>query len=50
MVRNSQTVKGVSFYGAQHEYVISGSDCGHIFVWHKKGGALLKIMKVCGTT
>lgn len=23
----------MSFYGADDEYVISGSDCGHVFVW-----------------
>ncbi|KAF3791362.1 DDB1- and CUL4-associated factor 8 [Nymphaea thermarum] len=42
--RNSQTVKGVSFFGPNDEYVISGSDCGHIFMWRKKGGELLRIM------
>lgn len=42
--RNSQTVKGVSFFGPNEEYVVSGSDCGHIFVWKKKGGDLLRMM------
>ncbi|KAL6982282.1 hypothetical protein U1Q18_049347, partial [Sarracenia purpurea var. burkii] len=35
--RNSKTVKGVSFFGPHDEYVMSGSDCGHIFIWKKKG-------------
>lgn len=42
--RNSQTVKGVSFFGPNDEYVVSGSDCGHIFIWKKKGGELLRVM------
>jgi len=28
-------VKGVNFYGARSEYVVSGSDCGNVFLWHK---------------
>jgi WD repeat-containing protein 42A len=28
-------VKGVNFYGRNSEYVISGSDCGHVFIWDK---------------
>jgi len=31
--RNSNTVKQVSFLGARSEYVVSGSDCGHLFIW-----------------
>ncbi|KAL7115674.1 hypothetical protein ACP275_04G196800 [Erythranthe tilingii] len=42
--RNSQTVKGVSFFGPNDEYVLSGSDCGHIFIWKKKGGELVRLM------
>lgn len=42
--RNAQTVKGVSFFGPGDEYVLSGSDCGHIFVWRKKGGKLIRLM------
>ncbi|XP_026403114.1 DDB1- and CUL4-associated factor 8-like [Papaver somniferum] len=41
--RNSQTVKGVSFFGHSDEYVVSGSDCGHIFIW-KKSGELVRLM------
>ncbi|KAK1589151.1 hypothetical protein Q3G72_030966 [Acer saccharum] len=42
--RNSQTVKGVNFFGPNDEYVLSGSDCGHIFIWEKKGGKLVRLM------
>lgn len=42
--RNSQTVKGVSFFGPNDEYVASGSDCGHVFIWKKKGGELVRLM------
>ncbi|OMO71173.1 hypothetical protein CCACVL1_18388 [Corchorus capsularis] len=42
--RNAQTVKGVSFFGPNDEYVMSGSDCGHIFIWKKKGGKLVRLM------
>jgi len=28
-------VKGVNFYGLKSEFIISGSDCGHVFVWDK---------------
>jgi len=30
------TVKGVNFYGPKSEYVVSGSDCGNVFLWDKK--------------
>jgi len=43
--RNAQTVKGVNFFGANTEYVVSGSDCGRIFIWKKKGGQLVHLMK-----
>ncbi|WCJ41117.1 DDB1- and CUL4-associated factor 8 [Euphorbia peplus] len=42
--RNSKTVKGVSFFGPNDEYVMSGSDCGHIFIWKKRGGKLVRLM------
>ncbi|KAH3715481.1 hypothetical protein DPMN_058192 [Dreissena polymorpha] len=34
--RNNQTVKGVNFYGSKSEFIVSGSDCGHIFLWDKE--------------
>jgi len=30
--RNAQIVKGVNFFGPNTEYVVSGSDCGRIFI------------------
>lgn len=42
--RNSQTIKGVSFFGPKDEYVMSGSDCGNIFIWKKKGAKLVRVM------
>ena len=41
--RNAQTVKGVNFFGPNTEYVVSGSDCGRIFIWKKKGGQLVAL-------
>ncbi|XP_075252178.1 uncharacterized protein LOC142344426 isoform X3 [Convolutriloba macropyga] len=34
--RNNQTVKGVNFLGPDSEYVVSGSDDGHIYIWEKE--------------
>ena len=36
--RNHHTVKGVSFFGLNDEWVISGSDCGHFYFWNTKTG------------
>ncbi|XP_020874360.1 DDB1- and CUL4-associated factor 8 isoform X1 [Arabidopsis lyrata subsp. lyrata] len=43
--KNSETVKGVNFFGPRSEYVVSGSDCGRIFIWRKKGGELIRVME-----
>lgn len=43
--RNEETVKGVSFFGPQAEYVASGSDDGRIFVWDKKTAKLVNLMQ-----
>ena len=29
-------VKGVNFFGPCSEYIVSGSDCSHVFIWDKK--------------
>lgn len=42
--RNLQTVKGVSFLGLDDEFVASGSDCGHLFVWSKRDGRLRRML------
>jgi len=42
---NSQTVKGVNFYGPNSEFVVSGSDCGHIFFWDKEGEDIVHMVE-----
>ncbi|KAK9487941.1 WD40-repeat-containing domain protein [Lipomyces starkeyi] len=41
---NVQTVKDVNFFGADDEYVMSGSDSGHLFVWDKSTGRIVQIL------
>ncbi|XP_077175174.1 DDB1- and CUL4-associated factor 8 isoform X2 [Paroedura picta] len=43
--RNSTTVKGVNFYGPKSEFVVSGSDCGHVFLWEKASCQVVQFMK-----
>ncbi|KAG9133326.1 hypothetical protein Leryth_024878 [Lithospermum erythrorhizon] len=43
--RNFETIKGVYFFGPKCEYVMSGSDCGRIFIWKKKDGELIRVME-----
>ncbi|RYH25831.1 hypothetical protein EON65_15165 [archaeon] len=43
--RNSDTVKQVNFLGGQSEFVVSGSDCGHIFIWDTVTSRLVKVLK-----
>lgn len=43
--RNNQTVKGVNFYGPHSEFVVSGSDCGNIFLWDKDTENIVQFMK-----
>ena len=31
--------------GVADEFVVSGSDCGHIFIWSKQDGKLQKLVK-----
>lgn len=42
---NVKTVKDVNFFGLQDEYVVSGSDSGHVFIWDKKTSNLVNILK-----
>lgn len=42
---NIKTVKDVNFFGLQDEYVVSGSDSGHLFIWDKKTSELVNILK-----
>ncbi|KAK9238062.1 WD40-repeat-containing domain protein [Lipomyces kononenkoae] len=41
---NVQTVKDVNFFGADDEYIMSGSDSGHLFVWEKSTGRIVQIL------
>lgn len=38
------TVKSVNFFGLRSEYVMSGSDCGNIFIWDKNTEAVVQWM------
>jgi len=42
---NVRTVKDVNFFGRNDEYVVSGSDCGHLFIWDKKTTELVQLLK-----
>ena len=42
---NVKTVKDVNFFGLDDEYVVSGCDSGHLFVWDRKTTRLLNILK-----
>ncbi|KAK9469601.1 WD40-repeat-containing domain protein [Lipomyces arxii] len=42
---NVQTVKDVNFFGANDEYIMSGSDCGHLFIWDKESQKLVQILE-----
>ena len=39
-------LQGVSFLGPEDEFVMSGSDCGHMFVWDARTGEVLSMLKV----
>lgn len=39
------SVKGVNFYGPKSEFVVSGSDCGHIFLWEKSSCQIVQFME-----
>ncbi|KAF0983456.1 hypothetical protein FDP41_010521 [Naegleria fowleri] len=42
---NVRTVKEVNFFGECSEYILSGSDCGNVFVWDKKTGCIINVIK-----
>ena len=47
---NIQTVKDVNYFGLDDEYVVSGSDSGHLFIWDRKTSKLVNILKGDGST
>ncbi|KAK4941977.1 hypothetical protein LTR10_018158 [Elasticomyces elasticus] len=42
---NTRTVKDVNYYGLDDEYVVSGSDDGHFFIWDRKTSKILNILE-----
>ncbi|KAJ5483970.1 hypothetical protein N7539_005766 [Penicillium diatomitis] len=42
---NIKTVKDVNFFGLNDEYVVSGSDSGHVFMWDRKTAQLVNILE-----
>lgn len=42
---NLKTIKGVDFFGPESEFVVSGSDCGNIFIWDKESQIIVNWMK-----
>ncbi|XP_019851127.1 PREDICTED: DDB1- and CUL4-associated factor 8-like isoform X1 [Amphimedon queenslandica] len=43
--RNNATVKGVNYFGLKSEYVVSGSDCGHVFLWDKNSNDVVQFFE-----
>jgi nuclear receptor interaction protein len=42
---NIKTVKDVNYFGMDDEYVVSGSDSGHVFIWERKTAKLVNILE-----
>ncbi|KKA22866.1 WD repeat-containing protein [Rasamsonia emersonii CBS 393.64] len=42
---NVKTVKDVNYFGLDDEYVVSGSDSGHVFIWERKTAKLVNILE-----
>lgn len=40
-----RTVKECNFFGPRSEYVVSGSDCGHIFIWDTSSAEIVTVVK-----
>lgn len=40
----SISVKGVNFYGPRSEFIVSGSDCGHVFLWDKETESIVQLL------
>ncbi|XP_015755628.1 PREDICTED: DDB1- and CUL4-associated factor 8-like [Acropora digitifera] len=43
--RNNTNVLDVNFFGPQSEYIVSGSDCGHIFLWDKQTEEVVQFLQ-----
>lgn len=35
----------MNYFGLQDEYVVSGSDSGHVFIWDRKTAELVNILE-----
>ena len=42
---NVKTVKDANFFGLNDEYVVSGSDSGHLFIWDRQTSELVNILE-----
>jgi len=42
--RNNATVKGVNYFGPKSEFIVSGSDCGNIYLWEHNSEAVIQFM------
>ncbi|KAL5335096.1 hypothetical protein BJX70DRAFT_332188 [Aspergillus crustosus] len=42
---NVKTVKDANFFGLNDEYVVSGSDSGHLFIWERDTCKLVNILR-----
>ncbi|KAK4887786.1 hypothetical protein RN001_004057 [Aquatica leii] len=42
--RNGATIKGVNYFGPKSEYIVSGSDCGNIYIWDKETECIVNWM------
>ncbi|XP_066252842.1 DDB1- and CUL4-associated factor 8 isoform X1 [Euwallacea similis] len=42
--RNGATIKGVNFFGSRSEFIMSGSDCAHVFFWEKRTEAITQLL------
>ena len=38
-------MKGVNFFGLKSEYVVSGSDCSHVFLWDKETEEIVQYLE-----
>lgn len=41
----SLLVKGVNYFGLKSEFVVSGSDCGHVFLWDKNSNDVVQFFE-----
>uniref|UniRef100_A0A1Y1L328 Uncharacterized protein n=1 Tax=Photinus pyralis TaxID=7054 RepID=A0A1Y1L328_PHOPY len=42
--RNGATIKGVNYFGPKSEFIVSGSDCGNLYIWEKNSEAIVNWM------